>query len=125
VKQILGLGRLGIVGAGFFLATQVFAENGAADLGSGAMAQGLMIAGFVAIFYFLILRPQNKRAKEHRDLIMNLNKGDEIITTGGIVGKISRVTDDFFVIMISENTDVAIQKQAVATVLPKGTLKSI
>ncbi len=96
-----------------------------ADSGSGALAQGLMLAGFVAIFYFLILRPQNKRAKEHRDLITNLAKGDEVITTGGILGKIHRITDNFFVIMVAEGIEVAVQKQAIASVLPKGTLKSI
>lgn len=119
------------------ISTLVFAESapaagasGAAsaaapDVGSGALTQGLMLVGLVAIFYFFILRPQNKRAKEQRDLISGLAKGDEIITSGGILGKIAKVTDDFLIVSIAEGTEVTLQKQAIAGVLPKGTLKSL
>lgn len=120
MKQwILGLGLLSI-------STVLFAENGPADsISSGALSQGLMLAAFVAIFYFFILRPQTKRAKEHRDMVGQLSTGDEIITSGGIVGKVQRVTDDFVVLTIAQGVEVVIQKQAVASVLPKGSLSKI
>lgn len=102
----------------------VFADT-APDIGSGMLSQGLMLAAFVAIFYFFILRPQSKRAKEHRDLVTNLSKGDEVITSGGMVAKINRITDDFFMLTIAPGVEVVVQKQAIAGVLPKGSLSKI
>jgi preprotein translocase subunit YajC len=84
-----------------------------------------LLVGFVVIFYFLLLRPQSKRAKEHRQLVSSLAKGDEVITSGGILGKISKVTDDFIVVSIAEGVEITVQKQAVSAVVPKGTLKSL
>lgn len=98
------------------------ATNG---MGSNALTQGLMLGAFVLIFYFLILRPQSKRAKEHRQLVLGMQKGDEIITSGGIAGKITRVTDNFFIIEIANGVEVPVQRQAVVSSLPKGTLKSL
>lgn len=92
---------------------------------SGAMGQFIMLGGFFAIFYFFIIRPQNKRAKEHRDLLSNLSKGDEVTTNGGILGKINRVGDDFLHLMVAEGIEIRVQKQAIANVLPKGTFKSV
>lgn len=106
---------------------QIFAEVPASEnaMGSSAMAQGLLLLAFAIIFYFLILRPQSKRAKEYQQLVTNLQKGDEVITTGGLLGKITRVTDHFFVIMISEGVEVPVQRQAIAASVPKGTMKSL
>lgn len=101
------------------------ADAGQEALGSNALGQILMLVAFACIFYFLILRPQNKRAKEHRALISGLQKNDEVLTSGGILGKVSKVSDDFLVLNIAEGVEVMIQKQAVATVLPKGTIKAI
>jgi preprotein translocase subunit YajC len=84
-----------------------------------------LLVGFVIIFYFLLLRPQSKRAKEHRQLVSNLAKGDEVITSGGILGKITKITDDFIVVSIAEGVEITLQKQAIGTVLPKGTIKSL
>jgi preprotein translocase subunit YajC len=107
-------------------ATATFAADAApSDAGSSAIAQGAMLAAFALIFYFLILRPQSKRAKEHRALITGLQKGDEILTSGGLLGKVSKIADDFIMVTVADNIDVAIQRQAVAAVLPKGTLKAI
>lgn len=88
---------------------------------------GMLIpmAVFVLFFYFFILRPQNKRAKEHRELIAGLSKGDEVVTTGGLLGKVVRASDDFVVIEVVEGSEIKFQKTAVASVLPKGTLKNI
>jgi len=85
----------------------------------------ILLIGFVVIFYFFLIRPQNKRAKEQRELIANLKKGDEVITNGGILGRISKVADDFIVVEISDNVEVTLQKSYVASILPKGTIKSV
>lgn len=85
----------------------------------------MLLIGFVVIFYFFLLRPQNKRAKEHRELIANLSKGDEVVTSGGLLGKISKISDDFIVLSLNDSTEVTLQKSYVAAVVPKGTLKSV
>jgi preprotein translocase subunit YajC len=73
----------------------------------------------------MIWRPQAKRAKEHKNLLGSLQKGDEVVTSGGIAGKVVKVADDFVVIEASDTVELKIQKMAVAAVLPKGTLKAI
>ena len=93
--------------------------------GMGVMGQVIFFAGFILIFYFLIWRPQSKRAKEHKNLMSGLNKGDEVVTSGGVAGKITKVTDDFIVIEVADNVEIKVQKVAVAAALPKGTLKDI
>lgn len=93
--------------------------------GPGAMMQLIFFGGFILIFYFLMWRPQSKRAKEHRNLVAELSKGDEVVTNGGIAGKISKVGEDFISVEISSGVEIKIQKSAVATALPKGTLKSL
>jgi len=93
--------------------------------GGGAMGSILILVGFVLIFYFLLWRPQSKRAKEHRELIGHLAQGDEVVTNGGIAGEITKVSDDFISLKIAENTEVKMQKSAVVKVLPKGTTDSI
>ena len=93
----------------------------------GGMEMIIMLAVFGLVFYFMIYRPQAKRVKEHKNLIGSLGKGDEILTQGGMVGKITKVSDekDFIVVSIAEGTEVTVQKGAVNAVLPKGTMKSL
>jgi preprotein translocase subunit YajC len=97
-------------------------------LAPGASGQGiftlLLPVLFVAAFYFLLLRPQNKRAKEQRDMISKIAAGDEVATTGGILGKVVEVGDQFLTLEISPGVQVKLQKFQVALVLPKGTVKS-
>lgn len=98
-----------------------------------AMAQGgepaagitglLFPIALIAIFYFLLIRPQQKRAKEHKQLVANLAKGDEVLTTGGIVGRITDVGDTYANLELGEGMEVRLQKAAVAQVLPKGAMK--
>jgi preprotein translocase subunit YajC len=83
-----------------------------------------MLIIFVLVFYFLLIRPQAKRAKEHRKLIDNLNKGDEVLTSGGLIGRIAKIDNDFIVLTIADNVDITLQKAAIAAVLPKGSMKS-
>jgi len=85
----------------------------------------LLLVGFVGIFYFLLWRPQSKRRKEQQTLIAGLAKGDEVVTAGGIVGRIAKVEDDFVKLQISNNVELRIQKSAIGATLPKGTLKSL
>ncbi|WP_445000458.1 preprotein translocase subunit YajC [Halomonas mongoliensis] len=107
----------------FFIAP-AYAQDAAA--GSG-MAQIIMLLGFVLIFYFLLWRPQAKRAKQHKQLIGSLAKGDEIVIGGGVLGRITKVSDEseFLTLEVAEGTQINVQKNAVAAVLPKGTIKSI
>ena len=78
-----------------------------------------------AIFYMLMIRPQQKQRKQQQILLQGVKKGDEIITTGGVLGKVTKVADDFISIEIAANTVVQIQRQAVQTLLPKNTIKAI
>lgn len=77
------------------------------------------------LFFFMIIRPQMKQAKEQRNMIAALQKGDEVVTSGGIVGKVTKVTEAFVVLEIAENTEISVQKHAIMSALPKGTIKSI
>ncbi|SVD80175.1 uncharacterized protein METZ01_LOCUS433029, partial [marine metagenome] len=79
----------------------------------------------VIIFYFILIRPQIKQAKQHKQLVASLTKGDEIATNGGLLGKIKEVGDNFIIVEISKETEVKIQKQSVSIVYPKGTLKTL
>jgi len=95
--------------------------------GADGMSMLIMLAVFGLVFYFMIYRPQAKRVKEHKNLMSELSKGDEVLTQGGIVGKIVKVSDekDFIVVSITEGTEVTVQKGAINAVLPKGTMKSL
>jgi preprotein translocase subunit YajC len=76
------------------------------------------------IMYFLMIRPQMKRSKEHRDLISKLSKGDEVITSGGIAGRVDDLGDNFITVEVAEGVRLKLQRTAIVAVLPKGTLKS-
>ena len=96
----------------------------AADPTGGLMQLLPMILMFV-VLWFLMIRPQMKKAKEHKALIDGLGKGDEIVTQGGMAGRITKVGDDFISVEIAEKVEIQIQKPAIALVLPKGTLKNL
>ncbi|AUX86241.1 preprotein translocase subunit YajC [Acinetobacter tibetensis] len=85
----------------------------------------LMIAVFVAIFYFLIWRPQSKRAKEHRSLVESLGVGSEVVFAGGLMGKITKIEGDFAVVELNRGVEVKIQRASVISVLPEGTLNNL
>ena len=89
------------------------------------MANILMIAVFVAIFYFLIWRPQAKRAKEHRNLVDSLGVGSEVVFAGGLMGRITKIEGDFAVVELNRGNEVKIQRASVISVLPEGTLNNI
>lgn len=108
----------------FLISTaQAQTAPGAPAPGGGMSSIFTMIAMF-AIFYFMLIRPQMKRAKEHRAMLDKLSKGDEVITSGGIAGTVTDIGDNFVTLEVADNVRVRVQKAAVGNVLPKGTLKS-
>lgn len=84
-----------------------------------------MLVVMVVFFYFFIIRPQNKRNKEHKELMSSLSKGDEVVVAGGMLGKITKVSEDYVVVEVAQNTEIRFQKNAITNTLPKGTIKSI
>ncbi|MHB1949809.1 MAG: preprotein translocase subunit YajC [Gammaproteobacteria bacterium] len=113
-----------------FFITSAYADT-AATAATPAQQQGggfslvMMLGIFVVFMYFAVWRPQNKRAKEQRDLLGSLTKGDEVVTAGGILGKINKVSDNYVVLSLSDAVEITIQKSSIVGALPKGTLKSI
>lgn len=105
-----------------FLISNAHAEGAAAPAGGG-IEMLLMMGVFFAIMYFMIIRPQQKRAKEHKLMLEALSKGDEIVTGGGVLGKVAGINENFVELTIADNVTIKVQKQAVASVLPKGTMK--
>lgn len=106
--------------------SSAFAQTAAATPSTTDSLMGFlpMIVVFVAM-YFLMIRPQMKRAKDHKSMVDALQKGDEVITQGGIAGRISKVSDDYITVEIASNVEVTVQKQAIGMLLPKGTLKPL
>jgi preprotein translocase subunit YajC len=104
--------------------TNAYADAAAASPESGIM-NFLPLIALIAVFYFLILRPQSKRAKEQKAMISALQRGDEVATVGGEVGTVSKVYEQYVGVEIAENVEVKVQKSAIQSVLPKGTIKSI
>ena len=96
----------------------------AADPTGGFMQLLPMILMFV-VLWFLMIRPQMKKAKEHKALLAGLAKGDEVVTQGGIIGKVTKVGENYVSVEIAEGTEVVVQKPSIGLVLPKGTLKSL
>ncbi len=111
---------------GFFIQDAIAA---AAPATPAAQSDGtfslVMIVAIFVLFYFMLIRPQNKRAKQHRELVSQLKKGDEIITSGGILAKVISLDDQYIKVALAEGVEMMIQRAAVTSVLPKGTLESL
>ncbi len=108
----------------FFIA-DAHAQGAAPAAQGGEMFQIFFLVGLFVLFYFIAIRPQRKRQKEHTEMVSALNKGDEVVTTSGILGKITRIEDNFVVIQVANNVELKFQRSFINAVLPKGTLKSI
>jgi len=97
--------------------------------GSAAAAPGIMDFAFLVVllvlFYFMLIRPNQKRAKEHREMQASLAKGDEIVTDGGLMGKILNVGENAITVQLAENLEVKVRRESINSVLPKGTLKKL
>jgi len=89
----------------------------------GGLQLVFMVALFFGIMYFMIIRPQSKKAKEHTSLLEALSKGDEVVTNGGVLGKIVKLGDNFIELKVSETGTMKVQRHAIASIMPKGTMK--
>jgi preprotein translocase subunit YajC len=101
-----------------------YAQGAAASPDGGLMGFLPIILMFV-LLYFMLIRPQMKRAKDHKAMIEALEKGAEVVTSGGVVGKITKIGEGYITLEIADHTEIVVQKQAVQTLLPKGTMKAI
>ena len=105
------------------LSTSAFAEGAAAPAGN-PMSSILMLVVFFAIFWFLLIRPQQKKNKELRKMLSELSKGDEVVTNGGVIGKIAKIDDTFVDLEVAENVTIKVQRNAISNILPKGATKA-
>ena len=101
-----------------------YAQASGAAPGSDLMAFLPMVA-IIVVFYFLLIRPQQKRAKETKTMLEALQKGDEVVTAGGVVGRISKLSDAYADVEIAPNVEVTVQRSAISMLLPKGTIKNL
>ena len=106
-----------------FISTVQAAEAGAGQ--ADGTSTIIMMVLFAVVFYFLLIRPQSKRAKEHKTMIEAIQKGDEVVTNGGIIGKVSKMTEGFIILNVAQGVEIKFQKHAVTASLPKGTIKEI
>lgn len=109
-----------------FISNAYAQSAGSADPGLMAnLSTFLPLILMFVVMYFLMIRPQQKRAKEQKAMMDALVKGDEVITAGGILGKVSKVNETYVTIEVAQNTEIVVQKHSITTLLPKGTLKSL
>jgi len=106
----------------FFISDAV-AQTGS-TAGSGGIGAFLPMILLFVVFYFLLIRPQQKRQKEHKNMVADLAKGDEIVTMGGILGKITAIDENFITVDVSKGTEIRVQRASVQAMMPKGTIKS-
>jgi preprotein translocase subunit YajC len=109
-----------------FIGTVMAAEPASDAAGAASGYSSLiMMALFAIVFYFLLIRPQSKRQKEHKSMLDSIEKGDEVVTNGGILGKVTKITEGFIVLNVANNVEMKFQKHAVTATLPKGTIKAV
>lgn len=106
----------------FFISDAMAQDAATAQQGDPIMGFIPLILIFV-LFYFLLIRPQAKRAKEHKQMVAALSKGDEVVTNGGLLGRVIDLDENFITVEIADGVNVKMQRQAVMTLLPKGTVK--
>ena len=117
-----------------FLISDALAAEAPAMAAAGTQAAGapqgggieplIMLGLLFVLFYFLLIRPQAKRAKEHKQMVEALAKGDEVVTNGGILGRISEIEDNYLTVEIASGTEVKLQRNAITSIVPKGTYKA-
>ncbi len=106
------------------LISEAFAQTAPAGAGGMDLMGLLPLVLMFVLLYFLMIRPQAKKAKEHKNLVASLQKGDEVVTGGGILGKVTKVSDQYLSIEIAPNVEIQVQRFTIQLVLPKGSLKS-
>jgi len=105
-----------------FLISDAWAQDDAA--GGSSLIDILPMVLIFVVFYFLLIRPQQKRSKEHKAMVADLSKGDEVVTNGGVLGKITNVDDSFVNVEIAAGVNIKVQRSAISQMMPKGTVKS-
>jgi preprotein translocase subunit YajC len=105
------------------LIPDAMAQAAGAAAGPSPLAMPIMMVAFVAIFYFLMIRPQQKKQKEHQAMLSKIAAGDEVVTSGGILGRVVEVGDNFITLEIADNVRIKVQRFQVTSLVPKGTLK--
>lgn len=108
-----------------FFISPAFAEAGTQAAGSPGLLDFAFPIILLVLFYVMLIRPQQKRAKEHRAMQAALGKGDEVVTDGGLMGKILEITDNAITVQIAEGVEVKVRRESISSVLPKGTLKKL
>ncbi len=118
-KKLYGLGLLSL------FISDAWATDGApaASPMGDPLASMILPIGLIVLFYFFLIRPQSKRHKQHKEMVAALQKGEEVVTTGGLLGKITKVGENFITLEISKDVSIHVQKNSVQAVMPKGTLK--
>ncbi len=109
---------------GLFI-SQAHAQTGGAQPQGGVAMQMIFLLGLFIFFYFIAIRPQRKRQKEHEELVNGLQKGDEVVMTSGLLGKVRKIEGDYLVLEAADGMELKFQRIAVHAVLPKGTLKAV
>lgn len=107
-----------------FFISNAYAQAAGSPAGGGLFTF-LPLLLMLVVLYFVMIRPQQKRVKEHAAMVGALKKGDEVVTNGGLGGSVTQVNDAFLTLKIADNVEVNVQKQSIATLLPKGTLKKL
>ena len=107
--------------------SNAYANAAGTPQSGGTMELIFMLVMFGLIFYFMIFRPQSKRVKEHKNLMASISKGDEVLTSGGILGKVTKISDDsdYVLLAINDNNQITIKKDYIAAVLPNGSIQSL
>ncbi len=107
-----------------FLVSNAYAQGAPAAAQGGGLSQIVILVVFVGLFYFMLIRPQQKRMKEQRDMLAKLANGDEVATTGGLLGRITDLGDTIVTLEIASGVNVRVQRAQISQVLPKGTIKN-
>jgi preprotein translocase subunit YajC len=105
--------------------SKAFAETAAPSTSGGFLSILPMLLILIFFMYFLIVRPQSKKAKELKNVIASLKKGDEVLTAGGIIGRIEKIADDFVSLALNDTVEIVVQKSSIVSCVPKGTIKSL
>jgi len=106
-----------------FFISDALAEGGAAAQQGDPITALLFPIGLIVLFYFFLIRPQSKKAKEHKVMVEGISKGDEVVTQGGILGKVVQVSESFVTLEIAKDVSINVQKHSVGALMPKGTIK--
>ena len=107
------------------LITPAYAQSASGGLFGGDLMAFLPMVAIFVVFYFLLIRPQQKKAKEAKAMLEALQKGDEVVTAGGILGRISKLGDQYVTVDIAGGTEITVQRGAISQLLPKGTIKAL